>query len=83
MRLNDVFFKLGKKENLSPVEMIDLMQAIMTGVLRDPEIEEFLSLLRDKGETAEEIASAARVMRGHGLKLRSRHPELLDTCGTG
>ncbi len=83
MIVNDVFFKLGKKEPLSPADMTHMMEAIMTGVLRDPEIEEFLLLLRDKGETAEEIAAAAKVMRQHALKLTRRYAELLDTCGTG
>src|SRR3989338_10944060 len=60
-----------------------MMENCMRGVLRDPEIEEFLLLLRQKGEDPVEIAAAAKVMRQHALKLSKRHPDLLDTCGTG
>jgi len=42
-----------------------------------------LVLLREKGETAVEIAAAARVMRKNSVKLSRSFSGLLDTCGTG
>lgn len=83
MIVNSIFFKLGKKESLTALEMTSIMESVMTGVLRDAEIEEFLLLLREKGEAPLEIAAAAKVMRQHAHKLSKRYPELLDTCGTG
>lgn len=83
MIVKDIFFKLGKKESLTPLEITRVMEALMTGALRDSEIEEFLLLLREKGETPEEVAAAARVLRRHALKLSKRYETLLDTCGTG
>ena len=42
-----------------------------------------LTALAAKGETVDEIAGAALAMRRHMTPIRSRFPELLDTCGTG
>ncbi|MBI4353403.1 MAG: anthranilate phosphoribosyltransferase [Candidatus Omnitrophica bacterium] len=83
MPLKDYFPKLSKKESLDSAEMAGAMESIVTGSAEDRDIEEFLILLREKGETAHEIAAAARVMRKHALKLSKNYPDLLDTCGTG
>ena len=60
-----------------------MMEAIVSGKLSDAEIERFLVELRERGETAEDILSAAKVMRAHALHLKKSYPNLLDTCGTG
>jgi anthranilate phosphoribosyltransferase len=39
--------------------------------------------LRAKGETADEIAGAARAMRKHMTPIRTSRTGLVDTCGTG
>jgi anthranilate phosphoribosyltransferase len=75
--------RLERRENLSSAETADAMTAIMQGLVSDDTIERFLVLLRDKGETVTEIASAARVLRTHALKLERSHPGVIDTCGTG
>ncbi len=79
----EILSKLAKKKSLTPSEMTEAMEFIVTGLATDTQIEEFLLLLRQKGETAPEIASAAKVMRKHSLKLSKIYPSLLDTCGTG
>lgn len=62
----------------------EVMTAIMAGRLPEPELREFLTTLARRGETAEEIATAAAVLREHAVKLPLKHPEgLCDTCGTG
>ena len=63
--------------------MAGAMEAIVTGGVSDDALEAFLVRLREKGETAQEIAAAARVMRAHSLKLSKQFTHLLDTCGTG
>ena len=64
--------------------MAQAMQAIMSGSLPEPEIREFLTTLADRGETGEEIAAAAQVLREHAVKLPLADIEdLCDTCGTG
>lgn len=42
-----------------------------------------LILLREKGESALEIAQAALVLRQIGIHLKFFHPHLVDNCGTG
>jgi anthranilate phosphoribosyltransferase len=70
-------------ENLSRDEMSAAMDAIMSGACGDGQVALFLTALSAKGETAEEIAGAARSMRSHMTPIRHRYERLLDTCGTG
>ena len=59
------------------------IDAIMRGEWTDEQIGLLLTALAAKGETVDEIAGAAAAMRRHMTPIRSRHAELLDTCGTG
>jgi anthranilate phosphoribosyltransferase len=69
-------------KDLSEQEMIDSMRDIMEGNASDVLIASFLTALRIKGETVEEITGAARVMREKVTAIRA--PEgTVDTCGTG
>ncbi|MEX2316084.1 MAG: anthranilate phosphoribosyltransferase [Pirellulales bacterium] len=64
-------------------EMSAAIDAIMRGLWTDQEIGLLLTGLAAKGETVEEVAGAAAAMRRHMTPIRSRHAEVLDTCGTG
>jgi anthranilate phosphoribosyltransferase len=70
-------------ENLSMDETAAAMNSIMDGQWSESEIGLFLTALAAKGETIDEIAGAATALRRHMTPIRSRHAELLDTCGTG
>jgi anthranilate phosphoribosyltransferase len=70
-------------ENLSMEETAATMNAIMGGEWPEQEIGLLLTALAAKGETVEEIAGAAAALRQHMTPIKSRHAELLDTCGTG
>lgn len=60
------------------------MQQVMSGVLTPAQISALLIALRIKGETVEEIAAAASVMRALSTKVTAeRSAHLIDTCGTG
>jgi len=60
------------------------METIMTGEATDAQIGAFLTALRMKGETAQELIGFARVMREKALPLWDGDaPAVLDTCGTG
>nr|HQT26343.1 anthranilate phosphoribosyltransferase [Burkholderiales bacterium] len=75
---------LIEKKNLSSEEMTSVMGQIMSGELTPVQIAGIVIALRSKGETVEEIAAAARVMRELSAKVEA--PEdvhLIDTCGTG
>jgi anthranilate phosphoribosyltransferase len=68
---------------LSFDEMSDTIDAIMRGEWTEEQIGLLLTALAAKGETVDEIAGAAAAMRRHMTPIRSRHAEILDTCGTG
>lgn len=68
--------------NLSEAEMSSCMTEIMEGRASDLHIAAFLTALRMKGETVDEITGAARIMRQKSSRINA--PEgTLDTCGTG
>src|SRR5271169_1206397 len=68
--------------NLSETEMAACMCEIMEGRATDAQTGEFLTALRIKGETVEEITGAARIMREKATMIAA--PEgVIDTCGTG
>ena len=64
-------------------EMSAVIDRVMQGECTDVEIGLLLTALRAKGETVDEIAGAAAAMRRHMTPIRSRHTNLLDTCGPG
>jgi anthranilate phosphoribosyltransferase len=57
-------------ENLSEGEMIEVMNQIMSGECTPAQIGSFITALRMKGETVEEITGAARVMRERATPIR-------------
>jgi anthranilate phosphoribosyltransferase len=68
--------------SLSESEMAECMTEIMEGRATDAQIGAFLTALRIKGETIEEITAAARIMKEKATKINA--PEgVIDTCGTG
>lgn len=72
-----------ERRHLSGAEMREVMRLIMTGQATPAQIGGFLVGLRMKGETVEEIAAAAGVMRELATHVGVSGPHLVDTCGTG
>lgn len=72
-----------ERRNLSNAEMRDIMRLIMTGQATPAQIGGFLVGLRMKGETVDEIAAAAQVMRELATPVHCQSSYLVDTCGTG
>ncbi len=70
-------------KDLSGDDMVAVMRAIMTGEATQAQIGGFLIGLRMKGETIEEIAAAASVMRELATPVNVDKSHLVDTCGTG
>lgn len=83
MVYRDVLQKLVAGNDLSPAEMGSVMREIMTGQLTPAQIGGFLIALRMKGETVDEIAAAAGVMRELATRVEVSPEHLIDTCGTG
>jgi anthranilate phosphoribosyltransferase len=76
--------KLVNGLNLTYEESQSIMREVMSGKATKAQIAAFLTALRMKGETVEELFAFATVMREHCLQI---HPNvqsrLVDTCGTG
>lgn len=75
--------KLLHKQDLAADEMREVMRLIMSGKASDAQIGGFLIALRCKGETIDEIAAAAEVMRELASKVTVTGEHVIDTCGTG
>lgn len=70
--------------DLNEEQMMFMMNQLMTGELSSSQIASFMIAMRMKGETIEEIAAAASVMRNHSKQVTlSNDHYLVDTCGTG
>jgi len=76
--------RLLDARDLSHDEMLDMMRQVMGGELTPAQIAGFLVALRIKGETVDEIAAAAEVMRELATHVTVEdRTHLIDTCGTG
>jgi len=94
--IQELILKVVNGDDLAKDEMADVFRAIMEGKATPAQMAAFLTALRMKGETVDEITAAAKIMRekmikidvrsGVGLNRDEINQELetiLDTCGTG
>ena len=76
--------KLIDKTSLTYEESREAMKEIMTGEATNAQIAAFLTALRMKGETVEEIIAFTEVMKECCCRIHPRmEGRLIDTCGTG
>lgn len=83
MDMQSAIRSVTERKDLSNEEMQQVMRTIMTGEATQSQIGGFLIGLRMKGETVDEIAGAAAVMRELASKVTVDTENLVDTCGTG
>jgi len=84
MNFTETLTRLTGGSSLSEREAGQVMQEIIEGTVSPAQAGALLTALRMKGESPEEIAAFARVMREHGVRIRPRCTgTLVDTCGTG
>ena len=94
--IKNAISKVVLQQDLVEAEMIEVMNQIMGGEATQAQVGAFITALRMKGETIEEITGAARVMRYHATPIRVGkaldidreeinldRETILDTCGTG
>jgi len=74
--------KVAARETLSQTEAARTFEVIMSGGATDVQIGALLMGMQARGETVEEIAGAARVLRAKALSVRAP-VGAIDTCGTG
>jgi anthranilate phosphoribosyltransferase len=76
--------KLTARCDLSADEAAAAFDDILSGAASPVQIAAFVSALRTKGETVEEMAALVSVMRGRAERVEVDDPsDLVDTCGTG
>ena len=94
MHIIDGIRRVVEGQHLSRAEAESLMNEIMTGKATDAQIAAFLTGLRMKGETVDELIGFAKVIRAKASPIRPRvsvgaafsgtdREMLVDTCGTG
>ncbi len=84
MKISDTLARIIDHQDLSPAEATGIMDAIMAGSATQAQIGSLLTGLRMKGETPDEIAAFASVLRDHAITVRPNVSGMLvDTCGTG
>ncbi len=83
MSIRESLQKLIGKMGLAEEEMESCVDEIMSGTASGAQIAAFITLLKVKGETAEELTGAARSLRKHMIKVKLGYDVILDTCGTG
>ena len=83
MTIQEALAAVVEGRSLSREEMIDTMRLVMSGEATDAQIGGLLVALRMKGESIDEIAGAAQVMRELATKVDVADPNLVDLVGTG
>ncbi len=95
--IREAIHKVVDRIDLEEQEMVEVMNEIMSGEATQAQIGAFITALRMKGETVDEITGAARVMREKALRIPVEGVDvdidrddinidretILDTCGTG
>ena len=94
--IREAIIKVVEGKDLSPKEMETVFTEIMSGTAEPAQIGAFITALRLKGETVNEITAAAKVMRKFAMSIDVRSSididrdeiniekeTILDTCGTG
>jgi anthranilate phosphoribosyltransferase len=86
--IREAISRVIEKQDLDEKQMVEVMNEIMGGEATPAQIASFITALRMKGETIDEISGAARVMREKATSIATgvavdKGEILMDTCGTG
>ena len=86
--IREAIAKVIERKDLDEKEMVGVMNEIMSGEATPAQIGSFITALRMKGETIDEISGAAMVMRQKATRIVTgvavdKGEVLVDTCGTG
>jgi anthranilate phosphoribosyltransferase len=80
---SEILAVLIDRRDLTDCQVRGALTEIAAGSWTEAEIAAVLVAWRMKGETANEIAAAASVVRAHMVRLPTNRQDVLDTCGTG
>ena len=70
-------------ENLSFEQATSLLDVVFEGEVPEAQIAAFLTAMRLKGPTAQEVAGLAQSLRSHAIKVEAGIENLVDVVGTG
>jgi len=82
-QLQQAIAALADRRSLSELQTTAAFGVVMRGEATPAQIAALLMGLRVKGETAEEVAGAARALRDAMVRVEANGAHLVDTCGTG
>ncbi len=74
---------LMDRQDLTADESREVMEQIMKGETSPVQIAAYLTALRLKGETSDEIFGSAQAMRNNVCRIKHNQTRLFDSCGTG
>jgi anthranilate phosphoribosyltransferase len=80
--IKEAIQNLVEGRSLNMDQAAQVMNEIMEGQVTPAQLGAFVTALRMKGETVEEIAGLARTMRTKAVRVNTTVP-VVDTCGTG
>ena len=80
---SELFAQLLSGHNLDSGRVTEVFRDLLSGRVDESLTAAFLTALRIKGETAEEIAAAATALREQMVQLVPVNGPVVDTCGTG
>ncbi len=83
MNFKEVLNKLTFSEDLTQIEAEAALQLIMEGKVESEQIAAFLTALRMKGETIQELTGFVKVMREKSVKVNVDTSNAIDLVGTG
>ena len=75
--------KVASKKNLSGAKSAEVFGEIMSGEVDGAIMAAFLTALKMKGETVDEVVGAASAMRARATFINAGSAAPIDTCGTG
>jgi anthranilate phosphoribosyltransferase len=81
--LKQLCMSLIDRGRLSAAELRTGLETLMRGEFNEAEAAAFLTALRLRGESAEDLTVAATVLRERMTRLETGGRQVLDTCGTG
>ena len=81
--IKEMIGKIVEGGDLSFEESKTVMKEIMEGIATEVQIGSFITALRMKGETVDEIAGCVSVMREKATHINVGKSLVVDTCGTG
>lgn len=79
----DAITKLMENKDLTYNEAFSCMNEIFENEASEIQVAAYLTALRMKGETVEEISASAKGMRNHAMHLEHEGMEVLEIVGTG